>query len=72
MGNDAPMTLVTTKPDAEVAEEFKDRIRAKLEELLAIMNEARAHDFVVQFGLGLSQDPRPRPVLQFLRLEKHF
>ena len=67
-GND-PVKLVTTRPDTEIAAEFKKDAETKLLELCAIMNRAARAGFVIGFNVG--QIPSGW-VLQTLTIARHF
>lgn len=47
-----PVRLVTTKSDAELANELKDKVAEVYEPLLALLNEYDKHGFNVQAGVG--------------------
>lgn len=50
--NDNVAKLVTTKPDAELAEEFKQKVIEAYKPLIDICNEYEKHGLMVQASIG--------------------
>ena len=63
-------SIVPTKPDKELAEEFKQRTIEALRPLMAILDEATKHGFHVNFNLG--EDMIGRSVVQNISITKKF
>jgi hypothetical protein len=49
------VALETGQSDAEKAQDYRARIRAALDPVVAILNEARRDGLVVGFNIGLNQ-----------------
>ena len=68
-----PVALVTTKPDTEVAADFKRRLEETAQPMLAIFDEAVAAGFIVQWDAIAPMPPLMRTHrINGLRLVKHF
>lgn len=65
------LTIVPTKPDAEVAAELKARVAEALKPLLAIMDEALGRNLQIVFSIGPSGIP-PRHVINSLEVVKKY
>lgn len=52
MGRDNITKLVPTKSDAELAQEFKEKVAQVYEPLLALLNEYDKHGLNMQAGVG--------------------
>lgn len=66
------VALVTTKGEAEIAAELKERIKEALVPVLKIMDEAAAHGLLVQWD-GLSPAPPfMKHTVVGLRLVKYY
>lgn len=63
-------TLVTTKPDTDLANEHRKLIADKLAELCVLMDAAQKDGFFTQIQLG--KDFANRNMVQQLILAKHF
>lgn len=51
MAEERVATLVTTKPEAEIAADLKARFEKAMEGPIDVMNEARAHGMAIQFNV---------------------
>lgn len=70
MNDDSPIQLVTTKPDAELAEELKAELIEKLKPVLETATKALRLGFQVQLNMGAN--PFKEVVVQQLNLLKVF
>jgi hypothetical protein len=68
--NDSPIQLVTTKPDAELAEELKAELIEKLKPVLETATKALRLGFQVQLNMGAN--PFKEVIVQQLNLLKVF
>ena len=68
LGDNTPVKLVTTKPDAEVAEELKAELVEALKPALEIATKALSLGFQVQLNMGANAFKQV--VLQNLNLMK--
>ena len=68
--SDPVAKLVTTKPEAELAAEFKKRITAKLNELCSILDEVPDAGLVASYGTAPS--PMGRQIITQVVISKHF
>lgn len=62
--------LVAGRPDADVAKDIKAEMIAKLEEVCAAIDRAKAAGFEVTFNLGKRWDGKE--VITHLTVAKHF
>lgn len=67
---DTPVTLVTTKPDAERAKDIRAKIEEALGPVCCVMDEAVAAGFTI--GFQLAPDYRQRHVIALLKVTKDF
>lgn len=51
-GEDSPLALVSTRPDAAVAKDIRERLTAAFDPVLAILNEATDHGLQVNFSVA--------------------
>jgi hypothetical protein len=65
-----PIALVTSKSDAEVAEDLKKEIADKLIEMCLLADKAKDHGFIVSFSIG--QQWNGKFGVAQLILAKHF
>lgn len=66
----SPVALVTSRPDRDVADDLKRRLREALGPVLQVLDDSRAAGFVPMFNLGL--DNLGRSHISELALVKHF
>lgn len=64
--------LVPTRPDAEIAEDLKQRCAEALKPVLAVMDEAKQAGFVIQFDSIMAQAPIYRHTVINLRVAKYY
>lgn len=50
-----PNIVAIGKPDAEKAADYRARVRAALEPVVGILNDARRDGLVVTFAIGINQ-----------------
>ena len=62
--------LVPTRPDAQVAAELKERMRAALHPVCAILDEAIAGGLILEFNIG-QIPPFNKHGIQRLTVTKH-
>ena len=66
-----PVALVTTKPDAELARELRDKFVAAFQaHMIPVMDEITAAGFVLNFNAQLVQGVPPRHQLVNLSIGK--
>lgn len=63
-------TLVTTKPDAELTKELRQRLEKHFEPVLEVMNEAFRAGFVV--GIALQINPHTGRYVVGVDFAKHY
>lgn len=65
-----PMTLITNRPDADVAKELKAELMSKLEAVALVMDKAHAAGFELTFSMGKRWDGKF--TIAQLVVAKHF
>lgn len=65
-----PIGLVTTKPDSELASEYRERIEKLLTQLCDIVNEARVHG--LRIGFQTQDTPMKKHVIADITVARYF
>jgi hypothetical protein len=72
MSDDTPVSLVTTRPEADVAADLKRRADEALAPLAALLDEAAANGLLIRWDAIAPSAPYFRHAVIGLRIEKHY
>lgn len=70
--SDEPITLVTTKPESEIAADIKRRLEEAMAPVCALMDEAAGHGLLIRWDAIAPKPPTFKHAIHGPRIEKHY